>query len=134
MHGARALRLPQVDGAPVTAPRKPDGFDLMLAAHSPDASVRAAAEKMLRRGRKKSAPRKPSAAPRPLSKAEARRRVASGTAALLNEGGENIWLSTDTEGDDLSEADTATMIAARDELIAYLRRRATPAGREAARR
>ena len=80
------------------------------------------------------ASRKPSAAPRPLSKAEARRRVASGTAALLNEGGENIWLSTDTEGDDLSEADTATMIAARDELIAYLRRRATPAGRQAARR
>ena len=47
----------------MTAQRKPDGFDLMLAAHSPDASVRAAAEKMLRRGRKKSAPRKPSAAP-----------------------------------------------------------------------
>lgn len=59
-----------------------------------------------------------------LSKAEARRRVASGTASLLNEGGENIWLSTGIDGEELSEEDAETMTAARDELIAYLRRRA----------
>ncbi len=30
MHGARALRLPQVDGAPVTAPRKPSAAERVV--------------------------------------------------------------------------------------------------------
>ena len=58
-----------------------------------------------------------------LSKAEARRRVAHAVAILISEDGSNGWLDTDLEGNDLSEEDGATMRAARDDLIAYLRKR-----------
>ena len=63
-------------------------------------------------------------AARPLSKAEARRRVAMGAAMLLSDDSENMWLQTDLQGNDIPEADAATMRAARDELVASLLRRA----------
>lgn len=67
--------------------------------------------------------RKPSTSS-PLSKAEARRRVARGAAMLLSDDSENMWLQTDLQGNDIPEADAATMRAARDELVASLLRRA----------
>lgn len=53
-----------------------------------------------------------------MNMAEAKRRVCSGAAAILDNDSENAWLS-----DDLSESDQRRMKLAFDELVAELRRR-----------
>ena len=74
-----------------------------------------------------SAPRKPSAA-RPISKAEARRRIAEQIRGALAAGLVEDWIS------DQGEADRPVLSEAERDMIDEMERRATPAGRQAARR
>jgi hypothetical protein len=57
-----------------------------------------------------------------MTKAEAKRRVCDGADKILDNG-ENLWLSADEDGSDLSDADYARMREAFGELVAELRRR-----------
>lgn len=58
-----------------------------------------------------------------MTRAEAKRRVCKAVAGILDNDGENAWLSQDDKGRPLSGVDEARMYEAFHDLVAQLRRR-----------
>ena len=61
-----------------------------------------------------------------MTKADAKRYVCGAFAAHMDNGSVNAWAPGKSDGGDLPDADAARVQAAFKELLAELRRRATP--------